>query len=103
MDTDGKNTENLTQDLNFASLPKWSPDGKKIVFGSDGNIFVMNPTGANRINLTQNPRAGNITPDWCPDGKKIAYLASPKPGLWFAPFNRHLSKIDLCSYSNLGD
>ena len=94
MDTDGKNTLNLTQDLNFASSPNWSPDGKKIVFASDGDIFVMDSKGANRINLTQNPRAKNLTPNWSPDGKKIAYSASPKPGLWFAPFNIYVMKAD---------
>lgn len=94
MDADGTNAVNLTPDLDFAYSPVWSPDGKRIVFGAEGDIFVMDARGANRINLTQNPRAVNMTPSWSPDGRKIAYSASPKPGLWFAPFNIYLMNAD---------
>ena len=94
MDADGTKAVNLTPDLDFAYSPVWSPDGEKIVFGTEGDIFVMDARGANRINLTQNPRAVNMTPSWSPDGRKIAYSASPKPGLWFAPFNIYLMNAD---------
>lgn len=91
MDAEGKNTVNLTEDLNFAYSPDWSPDGERIVFGADRDIFVMDVRGANRINLTQSHRALNLTPSWSPDGRKIAYSTSPKPGLWFAPYNIFLT------------
>ena len=94
MDADGTNMVNLTQGLNIAHSPDWSPNGEKIVFGTEGDIFVMDARGANRINLTQNPGALNLTPSWSPDGRKIAYSASPKPGLWFAPFNIYLMNAD---------
>ena len=35
----------------------------------------MDADGANRINITQNPRASNRTPSWSPDGSKIAFAA----------------------------
>ena len=35
----------------------------------------MDAGGANRTNITQNPRASNRTPSWSPDGSKIAYAA----------------------------
>ena len=35
----------------------------------------MDADGANRTNITQNPRASNRTPSWSPDGSKIAYAA----------------------------
>lgn len=94
MDADGTNTVNLTPDLESAYSPDWSPDGKRIVFGADRDIFVMDVRGANRINLTQSPRALHLTPNWSPDGRKIAYSTSPKPGLWFAPFNIYLMHAD---------
>ena len=100
MAVDGKNPKNLTWDLLDEDRPSWSPDGKKIVFGAfqilpggnrrESDIFVIDTNGDNRINLTQNPRAINSYPSWSPDGRKIAYVASPKPGLWFAPFNIHV-------------
>lgn len=104
MNADGKNPKNLTWDLLDEDRPSWSPDGKKIAFGAfqilpEGNrreseVFVIDSNGDNRINLTQNPRAINSYPSWSPDGKKIAYTASPKPGLWFAPFNIYVMDAD---------
>ena len=84
MDADGKNPKNLTLHLDDDTSPAWSPDGTKIAFGSrqvrediltHSDIFVMNADGANRTNITQNPRAYNITPSWSPVGDKIAYAA----------------------------
>ena len=104
MTADGKNPRNLTFDLREEDRPSWSPDGKRVVFGAyqrnpqgnraESEVFVMGADGANRINLTQNPRAVNSYPSWSPDGKKIAYRASPKPGLWFQPFNIHVMNAD---------
>jgi len=62
------------------TLPKYSPDGSKIVFVSspDGStfpnyeIFVMNADGTGRTRLTNNS-VWETSPDWSPDGKKIVY------------------------------
>ena len=85
MNAGGKNLKNLTLHLDSDTCPTWSPDGSKIAFWSRqvaggvlslSDIFVMDADGANRINLTQNPRASNRTPSWSPDGSKIAYAAA---------------------------
>ena len=84
MNADGKNPKNLTLHLDDDTCPTWSPDGTKIAFWSRqvaaeipilSDIFVMDADGANRTNITQNPRASNRTPSWSPDGSKIAYAA----------------------------
>ena len=84
MNADGKNPKNLTLHLDSDTCPTWSPDGRKIAFESLqiageipilSDIFVMDADGANRTNITQNPRASNRTPSWSPDGSKIAYAA----------------------------
>ena len=85
MNADGKDLKNLTLHLDDDTCPTWSPDGRKIAFWSRqvaagvlslSDIFVMDADGANRTNLTQNPRASNRTPSWSPDGSKIAYAAA---------------------------
>ena len=84
MNADGNNPKNLTLHLDDDSWPTWSPDGRRIAFESmrvaEGvlnhwDIFVMDADGANRTNITQNPRAANRTPSWSPDGSKIAFAA----------------------------
>ena len=84
MNADGKNLKNLTLHLDDDTCPTWSPDGRKIAFWSrqvvegvlnHSDIIVMDADGANRTNITQNPRASNRTPSWSPDGNKIAYSA----------------------------
>jgi TolB protein len=58
--------------------------GRKIAFESmqvaggvlnHSDIFVMDADGANRTNITQNPRASHRAPSWSPDGSKIAFAA----------------------------
>lgn len=50
----------------------WSPDGAKIAFMLNYDIYVMNADGSEQINLTNN-RAKDLTPAWAPDGTKIAF------------------------------
>jgi len=58
-------------------LPKYSPDGKQIVFQSnrsgDENIWVANEDGSNPRQVTFFTNASAGTPRWSPDGQKIAF------------------------------
>ena len=53
----------------------WSPDGRKIAFEENGDIFSINVDGSNRINLTNHP-ATDIEPSWSPDGSRIIFISS---------------------------
>ncbi len=80
MNTDGSSVSELTAVAGADSYqPAWSPDGTKIAFGSnrDGNgeIYVMDPNGANVVRLTNNS-AEDGQPAWSPDGSKIAFATA---------------------------
>lgn len=76
MNADGSNLKNLTKTSSSEWVPKWSPDGQKIVFASDrdgdGEIYIMDKDGSNLKKLTDN-RVYDGTPRWSPDGKLLAF------------------------------
>jgi len=69
-------TSRLTNNTASDGYPRWSPDGRMIVFYSnrDGNseIYVMGADGSGQTNLTNDPGADTIA-TWSPDGTKIAF------------------------------
>ena len=68
----------------YISSPKWSPNGKRIVYvsstGEHGSppyhISVMNSDGTNIRNLTAG-KTRHYSPTWSPDGKRIAFIGPP--------------------------
>jgi len=75
MDTSGGSIERLTFDNRFDCYPKFSPDGTKIAFWSNGNLWLMDATGANQYQLTTRDVGIGWGPpfSWSPDGSKIVY------------------------------
>ena len=61
----------LTRTAVRDSDPVWSPDGRKIAFVSNWQVYVMNADGSGKRRLTHNG-GQNVAPAWSPDGRKIA-------------------------------
>jgi len=65
-------------ELGPGATPSWSPDGSRIAFegdvlGGEADIFVVNPDGSDRVNLTNEPFLLDRAPIWSPDGTRIAF------------------------------
>ncbi len=70
-----------------ASRPQWkdgskkinggfpSPDGKRVVFGSRGDVFSVPVKSGITKNLTNSNGAHDRNQDWSPDGKWIAFIS----------------------------
>jgi Tol biopolymer transport system component/DNA-binding winged helix-turn-helix (wHTH) protein len=76
----------LTHLAGYSGTPRWSPDGKWIVFdtlplnGKNVQICVVDSEGRNLHSITSGPY-DNAVPSWSRDGKTI-YFASSRTGTW---------------------
>jgi len=81
MNEDGSGIKRLTTNPGQDLYPRFSPDGKRIVFvtnrDTDTALYIMNGDGTNQTRLTTTLDYSNW-PDWCSDGKIV--FTSPFPG-----------------------
>jgi TolB protein len=80
-DYDGHNVRQITADKSIALLPRWSPDGKKILYNSykdGGPMLYMKDIRSDKIRQISARSGLNTGACWAPDGKKVALTLSPK-------------------------
>jgi TolB protein len=65
MDIDGSNIKNLTENYCGGGAPKWSPSFNQIAFHQGGNVYIIDTSANNLIQVT-NYSSGmkGINPDW---------------------------------------
>ncbi|MFC4312436.1 amidohydrolase family protein [Steroidobacter flavus] len=65
----------ITQGAAFDMQPRFSPDGKRIVFISDrdggSQVWTIQSDGSNPRAVTSDPHASFSSPEWMPDGTRI--------------------------------
>lgn len=78
--------QQLTRLPGSATAPAWSPDGTRIAFEGDGDIYVMNADGSGlrRLvvlppptanNTAPHPTYGNYEPSWTANGKSVMFTS----------------------------
>lgn len=78
MPIEGGSMKQLTNGSSSATLPRWSPDGKKIVYTTGGQVWVMENDGDNNDQVTK-ISTNAAAPIWSPDGKWIAFTSEVYP------------------------
>jgi len=72
----------LISSTRWDGMPRYSPDGKKIAFGSTRSgaqeIWIADADGSNPVKLTSfgGPQVGFLS--WSPDGQRLAFHARPE-------------------------
>jgi len=84
-------------------LPRWSPDGKQIVFynftpGEAEKIYIVSPQGGSAQQLIPADPKPQMNPNWSPDGGKIVFSSgsrgSADSSIWlFDPSSRQASML----------
>jgi len=83
MENDGRNVQRLTTFPLPDMAPRWSPNGKQIVFmrvvdevpkQQQIDLFIMNDDGSDIQRITTHPNI-DVEPVWSPDGKRIAFIS----------------------------
>jgi TolB protein len=75
---DGTSLTNLTPAGSFDMNPVWSPDGTKILFGTNDDLYVMNADGSSRVKLADGQ--GIFIYRWSRDASRIAFVRERKQG-----------------------
>jgi Tol biopolymer transport system component/DNA-binding winged helix-turn-helix (wHTH) protein len=75
---DGSERLQLTNATDYALMPRWSPDGKRIVFynmpsGKPSRIFEVSAEGGSPRPLMPDGSSHQVDPGWSPDGKKLVF------------------------------
>jgi Tol biopolymer transport system component len=77
---DGSERLQLTYPPMYPVLPRWSPDGKTIIFfefalngGKPARIYEVSPDGGSLQQLMPGDPRQQLDPNWSPDGGKIVF------------------------------
>jgi eukaryotic-like serine/threonine-protein kinase len=95
--TDGSERIQLTYSPLQPVLPRWSPDGKQIVFysyvsGKGQRIFQVSAEGGSPQQLVPDDAGPQLDPNWSPDGSKIVFSSGP------SDTNSTIRVLDLASH-----
>jgi eukaryotic-like serine/threonine-protein kinase len=78
----GSNLRLLTNDPSRDRAPRWSPDGRRLLFYSNRSgkyeAWTIRPDGSGMTQITHLPAHDVYNPAWSPDGKRIGFTYGPQ-------------------------
>jgi TolB protein len=75
MDADGRQPTRLTTHPGVDQFPDWSPDGRRIVFRRDLDIYVMELATGAVSRLTAAPPLNQMAA-WSPNGQQLVFMSA---------------------------
>jgi Tol biopolymer transport system component/tRNA A-37 threonylcarbamoyl transferase component Bud32 len=92
------------ENTGFARMPRWSPDGQRLVFSSERGIAVLPALGGAPRMLVPLPPTAWLDAVWSPDGESIAY--GLEDSVFILPVNGgtsravgRIAEVHSCSWS----
>ena len=89
----GGTAKKIIGGMSFESQPKFSPDGKSIVFLSDRsgteNVWIAKADGTEPKAITKDKKTLYVSPNWTPDGQYIIVSKSEQAIGTFHPYLYH--------------
>ena len=61
------------------SAPSWSPDGTRLAYSWEGDIYTADRAGSDTRRLTDVELQRDSSPDWSPDGGRMAFTRTRVP------------------------
>jgi Tol biopolymer transport system component len=61
------------------TYPQWSPDGSRIAFIRDGNVYIIRPDGSEEKKISHDGTADSLS--WNPAGTRLAYSTEDMIGI----------------------
>ena len=90
----GKATR-LTSGMGYDAQPRFSPDGKRVIFVSDRsggeNLWIQTLDGKDTVQVTKGNDNMYVSPEWAPDGK---YVVASKSGTLFGTAKLWMYHVD---------
>ena len=91
----GGTATRLTSGMAYDAQPRFSPDGKRIVFVSDrsgaDNVWILSLDGKDTTQLTKGTTAEYVSPEFTPDGK---YVVASRSGSLFGTAKLWMYHVD---------
>ena len=69
----------ISSTFSLEQSAEWSPDGSRLVFSSNSDIYTSNASGKNLKRLTKGYSI-DVSPTWSPDGRRIAFTSDRSGG-----------------------